>query len=111
MSHRSSKTAINLASRAHRRQAPEVRRPPRSIVVNRLQRPKAFLKTTRPIKKQVAKLGIPAEQYLQLSQVQESLIRIRSEPTLVDHDHWTTQEVQVNGNSSNTKDRLGDIRC
>ncbi|SCZ92370.1 BZ3500_MvSof-1268-A1-R1_Chr5-2g07813 [Microbotryum saponariae] len=28
MSHRSSKTAINLAARAHRRQAPEVRRQP-----------------------------------------------------------------------------------
>ncbi|SCZ88830.1 BZ3500_MvSof-1268-A1-R1_Chr10-4g03108 [Microbotryum saponariae] len=50
MSHRSSKTAINLASRAHRRQAPEVRRPPPSIAVNRLQRSKAFLKTVRPMK-------------------------------------------------------------
>ncbi|SGY14014.1 BQ5605_C010g06034 [Microbotryum silenes-dioicae] len=34
MSHRSSKTAINLASRAHRRQALDVRRPPPSTACN-----------------------------------------------------------------------------
>ncbi|SGZ02526.1 BQ5605_C033g11214 [Microbotryum silenes-dioicae] len=67
MSHRSSKTShqSSTTARAHRRQAPEVCRPLHrllgAVAVNRLQPPKAFLKMSIPIKKQVAKLGTQAE--------------------------------------------------
>ncbi|SCZ93875.1 BZ3500_MvSof-1268-A1-R1_Chr6-3g08942 [Microbotryum saponariae] len=45
----------------------------------------------RAREEQVAKLGIQAERGLQIGHVQESPTRIRSEPTLVERDQWTTR--------------------